>query len=92
MYMVGSGKKRVPTNYIALIKDMYDDGVTSIRACEGVTNGFPNIQRFPNFIKKWTIIKRLLQKTIINIKINKVWLMWKVILQNQLFLTHNQNH
>ena len=34
-------KKGVPTKYITLIKDMYDDVVTSVRACGGETSDFP---------------------------------------------------
>ena len=34
-------KKRVPTKYITLIKDMYDDVWTSVRACDGETSDFP---------------------------------------------------
>ena len=33
-------KKRVLIKYITLIKDMYDDVVTSVRACDGVTSDF----------------------------------------------------
>ena len=34
-------KKKVPTKYINLIKDMYDNAVTSVRACDGETSDFP---------------------------------------------------
>ena len=34
-------KKKVPTKYVTLIKDMYDDVVTSVRACDSETNDFP---------------------------------------------------
>jgi hypothetical protein len=33
-------KKRVPTNYVILIKDMYIDIVTSIRICNDESNVF----------------------------------------------------
>ncbi|XP_078156115.1 uncharacterized protein LOC144551890 [Carex rostrata] len=33
-------KKKVPTKYVTLIKDMYNDVVTSIRACNSETNDF----------------------------------------------------
>jgi hypothetical protein len=34
-------KKKVPTKYVTLIKDMYDDVVTSVRACDNETSDFP---------------------------------------------------
>jgi Reverse transcriptase (RNA-dependent DNA polymerase) len=34
-------KKKVPTKYITLIKDMYTNVVTSVRACDGESNVFP---------------------------------------------------
>ena len=34
-------KKKVPTKYVTLIKDMYDDVVTSVRACDSETSDFP---------------------------------------------------
>jgi hypothetical protein len=34
-------KKKVPTKYVTLIKDMYDNVVTSVRACDGETSDFP---------------------------------------------------
>ena len=34
-------KKKVPTKYVTLMKDMYDDVVTSVRACDGETSDFP---------------------------------------------------
>jgi Reverse transcriptase (RNA-dependent DNA polymerase) len=34
-------KKRVPSKYISLIKDMYTNVVTSVRACDGKSDEFP---------------------------------------------------
>jgi len=34
-------KKKVPTKYVTLIKDMYDGAVTRVRACESETSDFP---------------------------------------------------
>jgi hypothetical protein len=34
-------KHKVLKKYIALIKDMYDNSVTSVRTCDGDTNDFP---------------------------------------------------
>ena len=34
-------KKKVPTKYVILIKDLYDEIVTSIRVCHSETNNFP---------------------------------------------------
>ena len=34
-------KKKVLTKYVTLIKDMYDDVVTSVRACDSETSDFP---------------------------------------------------
>ena len=34
-------KKKVPTKYVNLIKNMYDNVVTSVRACDGETDNFP---------------------------------------------------
>lgn len=34
-------KKKVPTKYVNLIKDMYDNVVTSVRTCDGETSDFP---------------------------------------------------
>ena len=34
-------KKKVPTKYVTLIKDMYDDVVTSVKACDSETSDFP---------------------------------------------------
>jgi hypothetical protein len=34
-------KKKVPTKYVTLIKDMYDNVVTSVRACDSETSDFP---------------------------------------------------
>jgi hypothetical protein len=34
-------KHKVPTKYITLIKDMYDNVVTSVRTSDGDTNDFP---------------------------------------------------
>ena len=34
-------KQKVPTKYITLIKDMYDNVVTSVRTSGGGTNDFP---------------------------------------------------
>ena len=34
-------KKKVPTKYVAIIKDMYDNVVTSVRACDSETSDFP---------------------------------------------------
>jgi hypothetical protein len=36
-------KRKVSTKYITLIKDMYDNVVTSVRTSEGDTNDFPII-------------------------------------------------
>jgi hypothetical protein len=33
-------KKKILTNYVALIKDMYTNVVTSVRACDGESNSF----------------------------------------------------
>jgi hypothetical protein len=33
-------KKKVPTKYVTLIRDMYDDVVTSVRACDSETSDF----------------------------------------------------
>jgi hypothetical protein len=35
-------KHKVPTKYTTLIKDMYDNVVTSVRTSDGDTNDFPN--------------------------------------------------
>jgi Reverse transcriptase (RNA-dependent DNA polymerase) len=34
-------KKRVPTKYVTLIKDMYTNVVTCVRACDGESDAFP---------------------------------------------------
>jgi Reverse transcriptase (RNA-dependent DNA polymerase) len=34
-------KKRVPTKYVTLIKDMYTNIVTCVRACDGKSDAFP---------------------------------------------------
>jgi Reverse transcriptase (RNA-dependent DNA polymerase) len=34
-------KKRVPTKYVTLIKDMYTNVVTYVRACDGESDVFP---------------------------------------------------
>ena len=34
-------RKRVPSKYITLIKDMYEGVVASVRACDGETRDFP---------------------------------------------------
>jgi Reverse transcriptase (RNA-dependent DNA polymerase) len=34
-------KKRVPTKYVTLIKDMYTNIVTCVRACDGESDAFP---------------------------------------------------
>ena len=39
--MVGLGETQSPTKYITLIKDMYDNIVTSVRTSDGNTHDFP---------------------------------------------------
>ena len=34
-------RKKVPTKYVTLTKDMYENVVTSVRACDSKTNDFP---------------------------------------------------
>jgi hypothetical protein len=34
-------KKKVPTKYVNIINDMYDNVVTSVRTCDGDTDAFP---------------------------------------------------
>ena len=34
-------KQKVPTKYVNLIKDMYNNAVTSVRTCDGETDAFP---------------------------------------------------
>jgi hypothetical protein len=34
-------KKKVPTKYVNIIKDMYDNVATSVRTCDGDTDAFP---------------------------------------------------
>jgi Reverse transcriptase (RNA-dependent DNA polymerase) len=34
-------KKRIPTKFVILIKDMYTDVVTNIKTCDGESNVFP---------------------------------------------------
>jgi hypothetical protein len=36
-----SEKHKVPTKYITLIKDMYEDVVTCVHTCDGDTSDFP---------------------------------------------------
>ena len=39
--MVGLDKHKVPTKYVGLIKDMYNNVVTSVRTSDGDTDDFP---------------------------------------------------
>ena len=39
--MVGFGQTKVPTKYVGLIKDMYNNVMTSVRTSDGDTDDFP---------------------------------------------------